>query len=109
MIISQIIGGLGNQMFQYAFGRSLSLKHSIPLKLDTTGFQKYKLHDYGLSQFQIDEHYASPHEIRKYCGFWRFPFLRPKTFIMEKNVSLHPEIIQQSPPLYLEGYWQSEK
>ena len=44
MIISQIIGGLGNQMFQYAAGRAVSLEHREELLLDTSGFANYELH-----------------------------------------------------------------
>ena len=38
-ITTQVCGGLGNQMFQYAFGRSLALQHSTPLFLDLTWFE----------------------------------------------------------------------
>ena len=34
MIIARLAGGLGNQMFQYAFARTLSLRHNTPLKID---------------------------------------------------------------------------
>ena len=34
MIIVQLLGGLGNQMFQYALGRHLSIIHNCILKLD---------------------------------------------------------------------------
>ena len=44
VIISNIIGGLGNQMFQYAAGRARSLKLDVPLKLDTRDFSGYQLH-----------------------------------------------------------------
>ena len=32
------MGGLGNQMFQYAAGRGLALRLSVPLKLDLSWF-----------------------------------------------------------------------
>ena len=48
MIISNIIGGLGNQMFQYAAGRARSLKLGVPLKLDTRDFSGYQLQIYSL-------------------------------------------------------------
>src|SRR3989344_4589748 len=34
MIIIKLMGGLGNQMFQYALGRNLSLIHNTPFKVD---------------------------------------------------------------------------
>ena len=34
-VITQIQGGLGNRMFQYAFGRALSLARHAELVLDT--------------------------------------------------------------------------
>ncbi|MGZ4047195.1 MAG: alpha-1,2-fucosyltransferase, partial [Bacteroidia bacterium] len=34
MIVVKLQGGLGNQMFQYAAGRMLSVKHQVPLLLD---------------------------------------------------------------------------
>ena len=34
MIIVKLMGGLGNQMFQYAAGRCLSYLHKTDLKLD---------------------------------------------------------------------------
>jgi hypothetical protein len=33
MIISRIYGGMGNQMFQYAYGRALSIKHKTKFKI----------------------------------------------------------------------------
>ena len=58
MIITQLIGGLGNQLFQYAAGRSLAMHHNTELKLDITQFKKIKNitpRQYGLYPFKIKE------------------------------------------------------
>lgn len=41
MIIVKITGGLGNQMFQYVLGRSLSIKQKCDLKLDLSWYREY--------------------------------------------------------------------
>ena len=43
MVIVKIIGGLGNQMFQYAYAKSLEIR-GFDVKLDLSGFKNYKLH-----------------------------------------------------------------
>ena len=51
MVYSQIIGGLGNQMFQYAVGRALSLQREQSFMLDISGYKGYRLHQgYELSK-----------------------------------------------------------
>ena len=64
MIIAKIKGGLGNQLFQYAVGRAVALHHKVPLKLDITIFETYKLHNgYRLDEFAIQSDIASKNEI----------------------------------------------
>ena len=53
MIIVKLIGGLGNQLFQYAAARSLSSYHTVPLKLDITALQNSKDRKFELSHFNI--------------------------------------------------------
>ena len=36
MVIVQLLGGLGNQMFQYALGKSLAVSNNSELKVDTS-------------------------------------------------------------------------
>jgi hypothetical protein len=38
MIIVRLIGGLGNQLFQYALARRLSVRRGLPIKLDVSGY-----------------------------------------------------------------------
>jgi hypothetical protein len=63
MIIVKFIGGLGNQLFQQAIGRTISIKCDGHLKLDISAFARYELHAYSLQHFNIVEQIASPAEI----------------------------------------------
>ena len=54
MIKVQIIGGLGNQMFQYAAARSLSEKLKTETILDISAFDKYDVHPLKLDKFNIN-------------------------------------------------------
>ena len=53
MIIMRMKGGLGNQMFQYALGRSLSLKTGLPLVLDRRHYDREREHGFALDGFKL--------------------------------------------------------
>ena len=40
MIVIGLNGGIGNQLFQYAFGRKLSIQFNTALVLDVSSFEK---------------------------------------------------------------------
>lgn len=121
MIIVRIMGGLGNQMFQYAAGRQLAAIHNTVLKLDISEFKNYTLHDYGLAVFNIKELFATPEEItflkepesgsltKKLKKLLRRPSKLGMTHIREKQYHFDPEISVMPDSIYLDGYWQSEK
>lgn len=63
MIIVRLVGGLGNQMFQYAAGRALADRLDVELVLDIRDFKHYRLHAYGLESFRIRARRATADEL----------------------------------------------
>ncbi len=49
-----IMGGLGNQLFQYAFARLLRKRLRIPVWIEVHSFKKDKLRDYRLNNYAVD-------------------------------------------------------
>lgn len=121
MIIVNIIGGLGNQMFQYAAARALSLRSKLPLKLQISEFQDYDLRDFELHVFNIEENIASIEEINelKYqkCSFFKRNYLKMRKKSLPLSTSFYPEphfnfdshFIKINSSKLVSGYWQSEK
>lgn len=123
MIIASIIGGLGNQMFQYAAARALALARGLPLRLDVSGFDGYGLHQgFELQRvFCCDVQLATAEDVRKMLGWRAAPVvrrilarpslaaLRGKAFIVEPHFHYWPGIRDVPAGSYLLGYWQSEK
>jgi hypothetical protein len=55
VITVSLIGGLGNQMFQYAAGKALAVRHGVPLALDLSGFRNYALRSFLLDRLSVPE------------------------------------------------------
>ncbi len=119
MIIVKLIGGLGNQLFQYAAARRISYLNRIPLKLDISEFIRYKLHKYSLMHFNIIEEMATPAEIQAFKPQSFFPRLAfrylssfnmlSRSYVMERHFHFDPALLKINHGVYLDGYWQSEK
>lgn len=55
MIFVKISGGLGNQMFQYACGRSLAAKHGVELVLDCSFYENVRRYPFATQRkFELD-------------------------------------------------------
>src|SRR5689334_15187794 len=68
MVIVRLMGGLGNQMFQYAAARRMALVHDVPLKLDISWFARWPDRAYALHALNIQEVFATPDELRQITG-----------------------------------------
>jgi hypothetical protein len=69
MIIINLMGGLGNQMFQYAAARHLALRQQTTLKIDATRFGRMTLnkeHVLQLGHFKISAPQASDEEVERF-------------------------------------------
>ena len=111
MIIIRSIGGLGNQMFQYALARKLSILNSTEFKLDISWHKKNPDRPYQLYHFNILENITTEYPISGKilnitCNI--LPFSKMK-YIKEKSIDFDPDILEVRGNVYLEGYWQSEK
>jgi len=123
MIITNIIGGLGNQMFQYATAKALALHFDTSLALDISDFSGYGLHQgFELSRvFNISADLADQGMLRRLVG-WQagrtarrllkkrmFAPVRSSSLIVEPGFGYWPGIRTIALPAYLLGYWQSEQ
>lgn len=122
MIIVKLIGGLGNQMFQYSIGRSLAARHQTDIKLDLSGLQDGQTNrNYGLDKFHIIETFATHEEVKTlttpdysalskavHRWFHNKP-KRAKSHIRIRDPHFQKKYLNLPDNVYLEGYWQSEK
>ena len=119
MIIVKLMGGLGNQMFQYAAARRLAWRHATALKLDLSFFegdqQGNTPRTFALDQFRITAMKASTLEIgamcdkvpsplaRIFCRHIRYAWYREKCFHFDPQLLILPD------NQCIEGYWQSSR
>lgn len=112
MICMQIMGGMGNQMFQYAFGRYLSLKNNTPLEFELNYFLNKYSRCFILNKFEISYSETNKSWIKFYNLIPRgkriFNHILP--VIQEIKCTFDPNIKDlKSKNLYLRGYWSSFK
>jgi len=132
MKIVNVIGGLGNQMFQYAF--ALVLKEKFPneeILIDTQLFRfpivkKYKNNNFYHHGYEIEE--AFPNAPLKNASWWQmakvsyflpnYVFNRSLRRILPKrkteykqadDYAFYPEVFTMKGDCFFEGYWQHYK
>ena len=109
MIVVQLMGGIGNQMFQYACGRAVALRAGKPLCLDASQFlSKNQPYKFELGNFNVDaEVFQSMDELK---------MIAQKNDVDKINIFKEAHFHFDSRVIGLRdnfvlagGYWQSEK
>ena len=122
MIVGRLMGGLGNQMFQYAAARRLALRHAVPLRLDLTWFGRVPERRYALDRFNLPVTVAGAAEVRAIRGpdersvdrlvfrLGRRLGLGSWHLLSERFLApVDPRVLEAPDRTYLDGYWQSER
>lgn len=116
MVIIQLAGGLGNQMFQYALYLQLKdLGREVKID-DVSGFAEDSQRVPALAPFGITYERPSREELQKMLDSSMLPwhrvrrklFGRHKKSYFEQGKLFIPEVLTWD-DIYLEGYWQTEK
>ncbi|MGO4666598.1 alpha-1,2-fucosyltransferase [Bosea sp. 2RAB26] len=130
-ITTRVIGGLGNQMFQYAAARALALRRGAKVQLDLSAFDTYTLRKFELGSFPIQALPAPPAETQPsrleprsgalslggtlirsaLAAVYRFSGRRAAddTRYAEPHFHFDRKLAEQALPLHMVGYWQSER
>lgn len=128
MIITNLIGGLGNQLFQFAAGLALAQRHGTELRVSVDQFEGYSLHHgYELERvFAATVQLASSQDLARALGVCRGSSGRRMLSYLAKRRWLKPDLLggralfepsptywpgweQAGADAYLHGYWQSER
>lgn len=124
-VITRLMGGLGNQMFQYAAGHALAQHLGVPLLLDRVFLDRrgpdvtWTPRSFELDVFKVPIAFASAAQVthaRKElddAGHRRLkrllPFLFRDRCFLERSKLFDPSFFSTKAPIYIEGYWQNER
>jgi len=108
-VIVKLMGGLGNQMYQYAFAKNISNKTGRKLILDLSHLKRRDLGpDYFYRNFELDMLNINDFEI---VDIFSEECIRYENYIDSDEISILNTISNivndKSDNIYLDGYWAS--
>jgi hypothetical protein len=110
MIITKLQGGLANQIFQWAYGKLLSVKYNTPLYLDVTSYNNQvgiTKRQFSLNKFPNLKYQFMPNE--RNISLWSTEPEKTKIQTISDNFNFSELDYKNDTHYYLNGYWQSEK
>lgn len=123
-VIVRLVGGIGNQLFNYAMAKRLAIVNDAELVLDDVSGFAYDVHykrTYRLNHFNIKNRNATPLErFEPFCRMRRYvkrninyciPFSN-RTYIQEDGIGFDERLLAyrlKKDVVYLEGIWQNEQ
>lgn len=109
-------GGLGNQMFQWAFGYALEKETGIKTIFDMSFFEKKYARPYELGIFNLNANFAESFWLKlKLKAMWKLrKNLKNKEFLglnfyCEPHFKFDKNLFKLKPNTFIEGFFQSEK
>lgn len=113
MIISELLGGFGNQLFQFAHGYALSQKMKSKLYLDVRQFRQYNLRKFDLNYFSHNARILDKGNSLRVQSPTSMIYCSPsfglkKLDIVKEEGLAFNEIPLDKKKIFIQGFWQSE-
>lgn len=133
MIVLRSIGGLGNQMFEYAFARNVQLEIGGKLYIDIQAYDKYKIREFDLDKLNVKYEmfdnstksyplirftqilYHCTKKLAKLCfnknylGIGCYKWLYKRGLVYNFDFCYYDTNFTKKKNQYIYGYFQSEK
>lgn len=115
MIVVKLMGGLGNQLFQFAHGRALASKYKTDLILDLDFLlnrnprENFIFREFDLNIFNLHSYKIFDEKLKNKFYKTNLFNSKPINFIENGFHFQNIETNSKRPKIYLDGYWQSHK